>query len=171
MTTALFYIFGAITLIGAIGMLWSKNVLYAAYALMATLLGMAALYVFMGAAFVGTTQIMVYVGGVLVLVLFGVMLTNRLSGQQVISKSHNRLAGIALGIIGFAAFTYAIYSITWESLSATPTEETLEPIGEALMTDYLLAFEFVGVLLLVVLVGAAYIARLSSDKEEGRPTP
>ncbi|MEL6534890.1 MAG: NADH-quinone oxidoreductase subunit J [Bacteroidota bacterium] len=166
----LFYAFGALTLGGGVFLLLTKNVLYAAYGLMATLLGMAALYVFLGADFVGATQIIVYVGGVLVLVLFGVMLTNRLSGQKILSTSHNRLAGYSLALILLAVFGFAIYSLNWSGVKATPTEGTVKPIGQALMTDYLLAFELIGVLLLIVLVGAAYVARLSGAKEKGRPT-
>jgi len=169
-TQLLFYAFAALTVGGGIFLLITKNVLYAAYGLMGTLLGMAALYVFLGADFVGATQILVYVGGVLVLVLFGVMLTNRLSGQKILSTSHNRWAGYGLSTIFFVGLGYAIYSLNWSQVKTTPTEGTVKPIGKALMTDYLLAFELVGVLLLVVLVGAAYVARLSGAKEKGHAT-
>lgn len=166
MITVLFYAFGALTLLGAAMVLLTKNVLYAAYALMATLLGMAGLYILAGADFVGITQIIVYVGGVLVLVLFGVMLTNRLSGQKILAGSHNRWAGALLGLLVFSSLAWAIYSVNWSTFASETTSSTVEPIGEALMTDYLFAFELVGVLLLVVLVGAAYVARLSGKDQK-----
>jgi len=98
------------------------------------------------------------------------MLTNRLSGQKILSLSHNRLAGYGLATLFLAGLGYAIHSMNWAEASTTPTEGTVKPIGKALMTDYLLAFELVGILLLIVLVGAAYVARLSGIKEKGHTT-
>lgn len=155
----IFYLFAAITLLGGLGLLLTKHVVYAAYSLMATLLGIAGVFITLGADFVGTTQILVYVGGILVLVLFGVMLTRGNLAPKAVSRSHNRIAGGLLGLLCMGGIFLAVRAMPWGSSKVNEPPGSMENLGQALMTDYLLAFEVVGVLLLVVLIGTAFIAR------------
>src|SRR5690606_28039474 len=97
----LFYFFACITVLSALMVLWTKNVLYAAFSLIITFMGVAAMYVFAGADFIAVAQILIYVGGILVLIIFGVMLTNRLLGQSVNTESHNRFMGYLIGGVVF----------------------------------------------------------------------
>lgn len=160
----LFYLFAGITIASALVILWTKNVLYAAFSLMITFMGVAALYVFAGADFIAVSQILIYVGGILVLIIFGVMLTNRLSGQSVTTASHNKFSGYIIGLTIFGTLFYAIYQVNFASISsinqdvASTGESTIGIIGVKLMSTYILPFEMIAVLLLLTLIGAAFIA-------------
>ena len=87
LSVALFYAFAAFTVLSAAGVAFSKNILYSAFALLGTLFGVAALYVFLAADFVAGAQFLIYIGGVLVLILFAVMLTNRIADVAVSNRS------------------------------------------------------------------------------------
>ena len=160
----IFYFFAAITILSALIILWTNNVLYAAFSLIITFMGVAAMYVFAGADFIAVSQILIYVGGILVLIIFGVMLTNRLSGQTVMTKSHNRLTGYLIGIAMFVTLFWAIMQLNFKAIakelpSALGDRSTIGTIGVKLMSDYILPFEVIALLLLLALIGAAFIAR------------
>lgn len=170
-TTIAFYIFAVICVGSAGFIVFTRNIIHAAFALMATFLSIAAIYVFAGADFVAITQIMVYVGGILILIVFGVMLTNRLSGKALKTTSSNYFFGLltAGGLIALLRTILSVdfYTLTWmnynNKLVATNTSKQL---GLGLMSNYLLIFEIVGVLLLVALIGAVILAgkRIPTDK-------
>jgi NADH:ubiquinone oxidoreductase subunit 6 (subunit J) len=164
----IFYAFAALTIGSALVIILTKNVLYAAFSLILTFLGVAAMYVFAGADFVGVSQIIVYVGGILILLIFGVMLTNRLSGQKVTTGTHNKFSGFLIGLTVFALLLYAIIKVNFSSLNwiqkaTTPRElsqeGTINLIGIKLMSDFVLPFEVAGILLLLALIGAVFIAK------------
>lgn len=175
MVQIIFYIFAAITVLSALVVLFTKNVLYAAFALMLTLLSVAAVYVFAAADFIAVTQLMVYVGGILVLMVFGLMLTNRLSDQAVVSGTHNKFAGYTLGLSLFALLTYAIVKVNFTALDwiqeaqagQGSIQSTITPLGIRLMSDYVLPFEVIAILLLLALIGAVFIAR-GGRKQAGK---
>ena len=159
----IFYLFTGITLVSALFILMTRNILYSAFALMLTFLGVAGIFIFAGAEFVAITQILVYVGGILVLIVFGVMLTNRVQGQKVITPVYRRFVGLIVGGGFFVLFVKGIFeanfgAIGWmnENPNAEPT--SLKNLGLTLMTDYVLAFEVIGILLLIALIGAVYMA-------------
>lgn len=149
-------------------MLWSNNVLYAAFSLLLTFFGIAALYVLVGADFIAITQLLVYVGGILVLLLFGVMLTNQNGNKEngkndIIGTNTNRFIGfaVALGLFSLLFYAFAktnfidIQSNLFESIESFSTTQN---IGVLLMTDFVLPFEVSGVLLMATLIGAAYLS-------------
>jgi NADH-quinone oxidoreductase subunit J len=163
----IFYAFATLTIAGALGIVFTKNILYAAFFLLLTFLGVAALYVLAGADLLAVVQIMIYVGGVLVLMIFGVMLTSKTTDKYLPSPSHNRMAGALAGLGLFGLFVSAILkanfaAINWisdsQQTAASVTESTVAGIGVNLMTDFVLPFEIAGILLMVALLGAAYIA-------------
>ena len=149
----------------------TKNIMHSCIYLLGSLLGIAGLYITLGADFVAVTQIMVYVGGVVILMLFAVMLTG---GKEFVSKTQKLLGLIPLmgnrcsysfGVIGALVFggiaTKLILNIV-SHLSikeVEPYESTIEALGKLLITEHVLAFEISSVLLLGALVGAAIIAR------------
>lgn len=167
-----FYGFATLAVGAALAVLLTRNVLYAAFFLLLTLLGVAGLFVLASADFLAIAQIMIYVGGVLVLVIFGVMLTHKKSaGTDINSQTPNVIPAlnrsgsyaslIAILVAGslFAAlytllaranFTLLTQPVGWKSSIGT--------IGKQLMTDYLVPFEITGILLLAALVGATYLA-------------
>lgn len=165
-----FYLFAGLTIASALVVLWTKNVLYAAFSLIVTFLGVAAMYVFAGADFIAVAQILIYVGGILVLIIFGVMLTNRLSGQSVTTESHNKFTGYLIGLTIFGTLFYAIYKVNFTAIgsvndgSGLAGESTVGLIGVKLMSTYMLPFEIIAVLLLLTLIGAAFIAGRQMQK-------
>ncbi len=160
--TIILYCFIGLTVLSALYIAITKNVLYAAFALILTFLGVAGIFMLIGAGFIAISQILVYVGGILVLIVFGVMLTNRLKGQQVTTPAYNKLLGVLVAggllFIFYKAIIEANFgAIKWIS-EAQPESAPLENFGMKLMTDYVLAFEVIGVLLLLALIGAVKIA-------------
>lgn len=164
----LFYVFAAIALASGLFILLTRNVIYAAFSLILTFLSMAALFVLAGADFIAVVQIIVYAGGILVLMIFGVMLTTRLSGQKIMTATGNRWLGMGL-VVGLFAILFSIFlrvkisSIAWikevTDKGETQIEGTVETIGIRLMSDYMLPFELAAILLLIALMGAALIAK------------
>lgn len=168
----IFYAFAGLTVLSALVILFTRHVLYAAFSLIITFLGISAMYVFAGADFIAVTQVLVYVGGILVLMIFGVMLTNKISGQAVTTESHNRISGGLVGISMFALLLYGILkanvaSLAWINEAQVSgeiiNESTIQLLGVKLMSDYILPFEVAAILLLIALIGAAYIAQRLID--------
>jgi NADH-quinone oxidoreductase subunit J len=165
-TVLIFYAFAALTLAGALGIVFTRNILYAAFSLLLTFLGVAALYVLAGADLLAVVQIMIYVGGVLVLMIFGIMLTGKTTDKYLPSPN-NRIAGTMAGLGLFGLLVAAILKANFSTISwiteagqsnKSVTESTVAGIGINLMTDFVLPFEIAGILLMVALLGAAYIA-------------
>lgn len=158
----IFYVFGAITALSAIYIMLTKNILYAAFALILTFIGVAGIYVFLGAEFIAVTQILVYVGGILILLVFGIMLTNRLSGKKVVSPSYNKILGLIVAGGLFAILFKGILEANFSALgwmeNTEPASSGIPQFGLTLMTDYVLVFEIIGLLLLLALIGAVRIA-------------
>ncbi len=158
-----FFIFSALSVGAGIITVTSKKLMHSAIALLFTLFGVAGLYVLLAADFLAIVQVMVYIGGILTLIIFGVMLTSRVSDierRTNIKDSVSIVAGIVLGL-GSAAFLAYLFTTTdWiESPVSEIPNETLPQIGTLLMTNYLAAFIIAAVLLLVAFIGAALIAR------------
>ena len=156
------YIFGALTVLSVLGIVLTRNLLYAAFLLVLTFLGVAGLFVLAQADFVAVTQLMIYIGGVLILLVFGIMLTNRIAGQAIITQTSRRLIGtvLSLALFGMLVTIFQDFSLP----SPSNAGQSVQKLGVAMVTDYLIVFEVVGIVLLVALVGAATIARF---KEEG----
>ncbi|MBO3699114.1 NADH-quinone oxidoreductase subunit J [Roseivirga sp. E12] len=158
----IFYVFGAITALSALYIMLTKNILYAAFALILTFIGVAGIYVFLGAEFIAVTQVLVYVGGILILLVFGIMLTNRLSGKKVVSPAYNKLMGLIVAAGLFAILFKGILQANFSAMNwidkGASADSSIPKFGLTLMTDYVLVFEIIGVLLLLALIGAIRIA-------------
>ncbi len=160
--TIAFYCFAALTVLSAFFLLWTRQILYAAFALLFVFLGIAGLYVLAGADFLAMVQILIYVGGVLVLLIFGIMLTNRPSAEQApVSGRVNQwtalLAATGLFAIFFIVFLKSNLTLLTPSVPALQPS-SIKAVGISLLTEYVLPFEIAGILLMVALMGAAYIA-------------
>ena len=101
----LFYFFAGLVVASALVVLFTRNILNAAFSLIFTFLGIAAIYVLAGADFIAITQIIVYVGGILVLMVFGVMLSTKVEGQAVVSRSNNLFLGVLAGLSAHEQYT------------------------------------------------------------------
>ena len=157
----LFYGMAAFVLATAAYAVLSKKIDHGAFSLMACFAGVAALYVLLGSDFLAVTQIVVYVGGIMILVVFGVLLTDRLPVEFRQINRATVVQGLLVAVPVGAALLWAALGTKWPSLPlAEPIPEgTTAGIGRLLLTDYLFPFEFASVLLLVALVGAARLAR------------
>lgn len=169
MVTVLFYILLGLAGLALIYVLLTRNLVRALIGLFFVLLAQAALYAFARADVLAVSQVIVYVGGVLVLLLFGVMLTGRrLSAAQatVGEMPRTELRSIGAGAVVVAVLMWAlVQAVPPEALRAASAEAprasaTLaRQIGHLSLTDYLLGFELLSIVLLIALIGAARIAR------------
>ena len=139
----------------------ARKIVHAAFSLMATFFGVAGIYAILGSDFLAVTQVIVYVGGIMVLIVFGVLLTDRVPDEYKVTKPRRYLPGVVAAGLAFAALAGALRASEWpvESHPLACQGSTVEGIGRSLLTDYLIPFEFSSILLLVVLVGAARLAR------------
>ena len=161
--TFIFYGFALMTVSSALLVVTVRNIVHAAFSLMVTLFGVAGLYVFLQADFLAATQVIVYVGGILVLILFGVMMTSgRLEMRIHIERGQLLLGGIVALALFMLLLTVIANTPAWKNRIDDGTElpPTTERIGELILNgSFLLPFEVVSVLLLVALIGAALISR------------
>ncbi len=155
----LFYVIAAVTVAGAAGVALSRNILYSAIGLLMALLGAGSLYVFLAADFLAVTQLLVYIGGVLVLIMFAVMLTNRITEVTVSNSSIGLYGGIML-FVATAPVLVAVALVTpFAAQAPGAAVHTTAAIGDAFLTKWLLPFEVASLVLLATLVGAVVIAR------------
>jgi NADH-quinone oxidoreductase subunit J len=157
---AVFFVFAFITLVSAFIVVFSRNIMYAAFALLFTFFGVAGLYVLLQADFLAVTQVLIYVGGILVLLLFGVMLTNNIVSVDIKTGAIQTIPALALVAIVAGSLAGIFYS-TWRGTVAPPgtVTGTTTALGGLWMTAYMVPFEIVSVILLVALIGAAKMAR------------
>ncbi len=173
--TVMFYIMAIIAIGSALYVAASKNLVRSVFMFFATLFALAGLYVLSLADFVAVTQVVVYVGGILVLILFAFMLSGRES-LAVLTQQTNRLIAVnklpamlvALVFFGSLAYVFLhahIDNAVWlqDAVAGnnvfTPQDVTINHLGVNLMTTYLLPFEVISILLLMALVGAAHLSR------------
>ncbi len=160
-----FYLLSGLAFIGAFGVALSRNVLHSAIGLLIALLGGGALYVLLSADFVAVAQLLVYVGGVLVLVLFAVMLTARISEVNISNTSFGIFGGLALFFTTAPVLCFVAVKTPWQ-LRANPTlVASTEAIGNEFLGRFLLPFEVASLVLLATLVGAVVIARKETRPE------
>jgi NADH-quinone oxidoreductase subunit J len=155
----IFYLFAAITLLSAFFVVTSRNIVHAAFYLLFTFFGVTGIYVLLGADFVAIVQLIVYVGGILILLIFGVMITNKITQVDIKTGTIHTLpaaigVGLFTGIVGAV-----ILNTEWTVVDSPMPVATLSTLGEMLLTEYVLIFELLGILLLVALIGAASMAR------------
>lgn len=168
-----FYVFAAITVGSAAVVVLARSLIYSAFALLFTFFGVAGLYVLLGADFLAATQLLIYVGGILVLLLFGVMLTHKLYDLDLRSEVTQFPPGLIVcgGLFVILAWPFGwpfglrglMFKTQWAVGSGRPLQPTTAEIGRLFMGQYLLPFEAASVLLLVALIGAAMIVRRRRD--------
>ena len=153
-----FFVLSVITISSSIYVVTSKNLVRSAVALFFTLFGMAGFYVMLYADFVAGAQILIYVGGVLVLIIFGVMLTNKMDKPSIANSSQNQIIAAIVSLVFFMIQVIVILTTHWKN-DGVILDETVKEIGRMLMKEYVLPFEIVSILLLAALIGAATLAR------------
>src|SRR5688572_20077304 len=170
-SAVLFYLFAVMSGASAIGVAISRNIVRTAVCLLFTLVGVAGLYFLLHAEFLAAVQLVVYAGGTLILIIFGVMLTSKSPfsrfepklGEVIIAISISSILLFAL-VLGIARTSFGNQAIASDELYP------VDRLGQVLLGDFLVPFEIVSVLLLVVMIGAAYLAkgRRREEDETGR---
>jgi len=154
-----FYIFAGVALVSAIGIVVSTNIVRTAVFLLGTLGSVAGLYFLLDATLLAVIQLIVYAGGTLVLIIFGVMLTSK-SPWMKFSATRGQIVGAAAVSILLAIGLWAlVLKADWSNAHPMTSAPQVADVGNALLTDFLVPFEAASVLLLVVMIGAAYLAR------------
>jgi NAD(P)H-quinone oxidoreductase subunit 6 len=156
----IFYAFATMTIGGAAGCAFSRNIIYSAWSLLFAFMGVAGLYVFLGADFPAVAQVLIYVGGILVLILFAIMLTKQIGEDPKLTNAHLALpVGAALAVVTVGMLAYMAVMAPWKLTPVPSYQPVSAALGTAFLTDFLLPFEVASVVLLAALVGAVIIAR------------
>jgi len=164
----IFCVISAITLLSAGVVAFSRNVIHSAFALLGVFAGVMGLYILLSADFVAIVQLVIYIGGILVLIIFAVMLTTRIDKaggeRKLVNKAFEPLP--ALVLVGvFGAILWAMISKgIYQTRVAVVFRSTTAYIGDKLLDEYLLPFEIISILLVLVLVGAVVLGRKDGDK-------
>lgn len=183
----LFWIFAATAVLGAAGVVLSQSVIRMAISLIASLASVSCLFFLLNADFVGAVQLMVYVGGTLVLLIFGIMLTSGSPATRLKTSPGEVFLAAAVALAFSALIGASISAVTWpeapasaQAHNAAQDGNTLRPLALAftgLRPDaptrpgYLLPFEIVSMHLLVVLAGSAYLARTRTRPQSNPTSP
>lgn len=151
----LFYFFILLSGVSAVAILFSRNVFKSAIFLLVSLLSVAALYAISYAEFLAVAQILIYAGGITVLIIFGIMLTTRISGQALVVTNTHILSGGMAAIAFFVLMIRYLPDLSREGTAFAPQD--ISATGLTLFARYSLPFEVAGLLLLMALIGAAVI--------------
>jgi len=174
-TAALFYLFAAVALGSAVCVVASRNVVRMAVALLFTLVGVAGLYFLLNAEFLAAVQLVVYAGGTLILIVFGVMLTSKSPFSRFEPKRGEVAVALAAGALLLWVLVVAV--LNWTRAHPSPAADghavpyPVATLGQALLGDYLVPFELASVLLLAVMIGSAYLAKGRRDRHGGSGAP
>lgn len=161
-----FYILAGIVVISAILVISLKNLVHCVVSLALMMLAIAGLYITLFAEFIAMVQVLIYVGAVVVLFLFLIMLTLRLTDKGI--KQTNEQKGISFILAGLLLFLLitVLNRTNWNIAQEIEISDTTSKIGNLLLTTYVLPFELISVVLLACLIGAIVIARKEEDKKE-----
>jgi NADH-quinone oxidoreductase subunit J len=157
--TALFYIFALMSVLSAISVVMSRNIVRTAVALLFTLIGVGGLYFLLHAEFLAAVQLVVYAGGTLILIVFGVMLTSKSPFSRFEPKLVEVVIALSCGLVMLIVLTAGIFSTRFNVQPLGGGDYPVDKLGQALLGDFLVPFELSSVLLLVVMIGAAYLAK------------
>jgi NADH-quinone oxidoreductase subunit J len=158
-SAALFWVFALISACSAVGVVMSRNIVRTAVCLLFTLLGVGALYFWLSAEFLAAVQLVVYAGGTLILIIFGVMLTSKSPFSRFEPKLPEVIIAISIGCVLVVTLVLVLLNTNFNDQPIQPGPYPMTALGQTLLGDYLVPFELASVLLLVVMIGAAYLAK------------
>ena len=164
-TAIAFHVLAAAAAASAIGCVIASNIVRMAMCLLGTLGSVALLYFLMAANFLAVIQLIVYAGGTLIVIVFGIMLTTRTYGVRLRPKRIEVAAGLLVGLALFVGLAAILLRTAWTAATPEPAGYTVAGLGQALLSTYLVPFELVSVLLLAVMIGAAYLSRPVRDEK------
>jgi NADH-quinone oxidoreductase subunit J len=156
---AVFVFLALATLVGAASVALSRNIFWSAMGLLSSLIGVGGMYVLLSADFVAIAQLLVYIGGVLVLIIFAIMLTSQIQDINVSNRSVGLVGGYIIFFVAACLLSFVAFWAPWKLTAKEPVANTTTALGDGLLGIWLLPFEIASVLLVVTLVGAIVIAR------------
>ena len=154
-----FGIVAAVMLVSAWRVVTTKKVVHAALYLVIVLAGVAAQFILLGAEFIGVTQVLVYIGAVIVLFLFGIMLTRAKLGDDETVVRERRFMAASVGLLLFGVMAWAVIDDYRDTHVDISVPSTTALVSDSIFSQYLIPFEVVSVLLLAALIGAIVVAR------------
>ena len=165
MVSVFFYLIAAVMVGAAVVVVTSRNVVRAALALIVVFAGVAAQFILLAAEFVAVTQVLVYIGAIMVLMLFGIMLTRARIGRDVDATNDHWWSGLITALLLVGVMAYAL--VDYYGGDKLPADRQVNSVAgsntatvsDSIFAQYLIPFEVVSVLLLAALVGAIVIAR------------
>jgi NADH:ubiquinone oxidoreductase subunit 6 (subunit J) len=178
-----FWVMSFVILASGIGVVMSRNLVHAAMLLALCFVGTAGIFVLLNAEFLAAVQILVYVGGVVTLIIFAIMLSESITGKKIVA--HNRQSVTALGVAVMMAIVMVVillynqegyYVGPWRwwvtpERNDFPTISNAQLIGRSLMSTYTLAFWIASVILMIAMIGALIIARGEEEPGENEQAP
>ena len=159
---ALFYLAATLVMAGALGVVLTRNIVYAAFALLASLLGVAGVFLLMFAEFLALVQVLIYGGAVVIVVLFSLMLTRIQDFERLTDHRQWPLAAVT-AIVVFALLTAGI--LTTNVRTVERQSVGLDTMGESLFTTWAIPFEVASLVLLVALIGSIVLVRANGDRD------
>ena len=159
LSTAVFYLVAIITVGSALMVAFSRNIIYSAFSLLGTFAGVAGIYVFLGADFVAAVQLLIYVGGILVLLLFAVMLTHRITDVEITNRAAGRIPALIVTGVFIYLLVQTVRETPWVKAKEIVYQPTTAIIGDLFLDSYLLPFELASLVLLAALIGDVVISR------------
>jgi NAD(P)H-quinone oxidoreductase subunit 6 len=159
LAAVIFYLVAAVTVGSAAMVAFSRNIIYSAFSLLGAFAGVAGIYVFLGADFVAAVQLLIYVGGILVLILFAVMLTHRITDVKITNRAAGKIPALAIVGVLIGLLVQTIRQTPWAKAKEVLYTPTSAKIGDMFLQEYLLPFELASLVLLAALIGAVVLAR------------
>ncbi len=153
-----FWFIVALTIGSAMIVVFHKRIIYSAFALLFTFIGVAALYLYLTADFLAASQLLIYVGGILTLIIFGVFMTSKIQSLELSQQTHQLLLSLIPAVLILFGLGWMIYHTPW-NVSVSSVEPTTKALGQMLLTRYLVPFEAASILLLAALIGAMQLTR------------
>jgi NAD(P)H-quinone oxidoreductase subunit 6 len=155
----IFYVLALITVASALVTAFSRNIVHSAFALFGALAGVAGIYALLAADFLFIIQIFIYIGGILVVTIFAVMLTQGIAEVNVSNRAVGVLPALVTVTVAGAVMLYALIRTSWYRAKPSPIAPTTYGIGNAFLGPYVLPFEIASLVLLAALIGAIVISR------------
>ena len=154
-----FGILSVVMVVAALRMVTTRNVVHAALYLVIVLAGAAGIFILLGAEFVGVTQVLVYIGAIVVLFLFGIMLTRGALGEDEEANTEKRRMATLVGVLVLVVTGGAVLDSFGDAAVNRSAPSLTSEIGDTIFSQYIVPFEAVSVLLLAALIGAIVVAR------------
>lgn len=167
-STVLFFIFAGLAIASAVLMVYHKNPLYSAIALVGVFVALSCIYVTLAAPFIAAVQILIYAGAIMVLVVFVIMLLNLEDDKPLNRLRYLYALGAGLGVVLLAQTLFVFYAVLKAPNHVIDQNQTIGEtlsIGSSMYTEYLLPVEIVGVLLLMAIIGGVILSRRLSQPE------